>query len=262
MSALFRLDGATILVTGAGSGIGAAIATLAAECGASVAVNDLDPVRATAIVTSIRQAGGHAIAVPGDVSREADARDIVDRAADQLGALHGLVNNAGLYRQATLLDVTAQDWDLAINVNLMGILYTSRAAHSHLTASRGAIVNIASIAASFAFAGLGAYSASKAGAVALTQQLATEWGPGGIRVNAVSPGLISGTSIRDVGASINTDRVQQARREILPLRRTGQAADPAGAAVFLLSKAADYITGQVITVDGGLSAGFAGLIPS
>jgi NAD(P)-dependent dehydrogenase (short-subunit alcohol dehydrogenase family) len=262
MTELFQLDNAAVLVTGAGSGIGAAIAALAAEAGARVAVNDLDPARAAASVESITARGGSAIAVPGDVSQEATAREVVAHAARELGGLDGLVNNAGLYRQSTLLEVSAQDWELAMSVNLMAMLHCSRAAHPLLAASKGAIVNVASIAADYAFAGLGAYSVSKAGAVALTQQLAAEWGPDGIRVNAVSPGLISETNIRSAGASINSEGVQEARRAVLPLRRTGRAPDIAGPVVFLLSAAAGYVTGQALTVDGGLTAGFAGLIPS
>lgn len=262
MSGLFRLDGTAVLVTGAGSGIGAAIAVLAAECGASIGVNDLDADRAQATVERIVALDGRAIAVPGDVSREEDARRLVARASDELGDLTGLVNNAGAYRRSSLLDMSDDDWRLALGLNLTAMLHCSRAAYPHLAPARGAIVNVASIAASFAFAGLGGYSISKAGVVALTQQLATEWGPDGIRVNAVSPGLISDTNIHGVSDSITTDRVQQARRQVIPLRRTGQGSDVAGAVVFLLSNAAGYVTGQNLTIDGGLTAGFAGLIPA
>jgi NAD(P)-dependent dehydrogenase (short-subunit alcohol dehydrogenase family) len=250
------LENAAVLVTGAGSGIGAAIARALAAAGAAVAVNDIDAGRAEAVAAELG-----AVAVPGDISDAAAAGAVVAGALDRLGRLTGLVNNAGLYRTSSLADITPAEWTLAMDVNLLGMLHCARAARPHL-AGGGAIVNVASIAARFPFAGLGAYSVSKAGVVALTQQLAAEWGPSGIRVNAVSPGLISGTNIRTSGASIDTDDVQSRRREVVPLRRTGTSEDVAGPVVFLLSDLAQYVTGQVVVVDGGLTAGFAGLIPS
>jgi glucose 1-dehydrogenase len=259
---LLSLENASVLVTGAGSGIGAAIARLVASAGATVAVNDIDEGRAASVCAEITRAGGSAFAVVGDVSVESSAQDVVQRAVEHTGALTGLVNNAGLYRSATVLGVSSAEWELAMNVNLMSTLHCSRAAHGALTVSGGSIVNVTSMAARFPFPGLGAYSVSKAGVSALTQQLAAEWGPDGIRVNAVAPGLISGTNIRAAGASINTDSVQQARREVLPLRRTGYAPDVAGVVLFFLTGAAGYVSGQIVFVDGGLTAGFAGLIPS
>ncbi|MBX9472383.1 SDR family NAD(P)-dependent oxidoreductase [Microcella sp.] len=256
MTMTMTMHGEKVLVTGAGSGIGAGIARALAAAGVAVAVNDIDGPRAQAVAAEI---GG--FAVPGDISERATAEIVVNRTVDHFGGLTGLVNNAGLYRTATLTDMTLDEWKLAMDVNLLAMLHCARAARPHLRGG-GSIVNVASIAAQFPFAGLGAYSVSKAGVVSLTQQLASEWGQMGIRVNAVSPGLVSGTGIRGSGAKIDTEAVQARRRKVVPLGRTGTADDVAGPVLFLLSALAGYVTGHVLVVDGGLTASFAGLIPS
>jgi NAD(P)-dependent dehydrogenase (short-subunit alcohol dehydrogenase family) len=255
------LEGRKILVTGAGSGIGAATAELAAAAGASVAVNDIDADRAEQISKKINDVGGTAFAVPGDVASQGNAESVVERSASVLGGLNGLVNNAGIHRNGAVLDVVQKDWDEVMQVNLLGPFYCSRAAHPHLRESGGSIVNVASIAASFPFPNAGSYNITKAGLVALTRQCALEWGADGIRANAVNPGMISGTNIRPPGASIDSAEVQNARGEIVPLRRTGVASDIAQCVVFLLSDSAGYVTGQSLFVDGGLSAALSSLLP-
>jgi NAD(P)-dependent dehydrogenase (short-subunit alcohol dehydrogenase family) len=247
-----------VLVTGAGSGIGAAIARDAAAAGARVAVNDLDPARAEETCAQVRAAGGHAIAVAGDVASADGARAVVDAAVAQLGGLTALANNVGLVRGGPLDTLSAEDWHFVFRVDLDSALFCSQAAIGALRQSRGCIVNTSSLVAFFPAPGAGAYNAAKAALASLTQQMALEWGPSGVRVNAVAPGLVSGTRF----TPNSTDPETQAKRQpVVPLRRTGTADDIAPVVVFLMSDAARYVTGQVIKVDGGLGVALQTFIP-
>jgi NAD(P)-dependent dehydrogenase (short-subunit alcohol dehydrogenase family) len=253
------LDGGAVLVTGAGSGMGAAIALAAAQAGAEVAVNDLDTESAQRTCDQIVAEGGRAVLTPGDVADPMSAKAIVAGAVDALGRLTGLVNNVGLVRGKRLLDITESEWDFVMRVDCSSALFVSQAAYPHLVASGGPIVNNSSLCAVFPAPGAGSYNAAKAAMVTLTQQLALEWGPEGIRVNAIAPGIISGTqfspSSQDEGAA-------ERRGRIVPLRRTGRATDIAPVALFLLSDASRYVTGQLITVDGGLGISLQTFIPA
>jgi NAD(P)-dependent dehydrogenase (short-subunit alcohol dehydrogenase family) len=245
----FLLTGGAVLVTGAGSGIGAAIARAAVAAGAAVAVNDLDADRAEAVCREIREGGGVAHCVPGDVSAPASAAAVVERAIAALGALTGLANNVGVVGGGALRSIALEDWERVLRVDLMSALYCARAAYDALEASGGAVVNTSSLVALHPAPGAGAYNVAKAALVSLTQQLALEWGPAGIRVNAIAPGIISGTNFSPRG---NLPAVLARRAAIVPLRRTGRAEDVAPAVVFLLSPAARYITGHLLVIDGGL----------
>lgn len=252
------LPGGKVLVTGAGSGIGAAIAAQAAAAGATVAVNDLDPARAEATAEALRAAGGTAHVVAGDVSRPEPAAAVVHAAIDAMGGLTGLANNVGLVRGGALETLAVDSWHDVFRVDLDSALWCSRAALDALRASGGAIVNTSSLVAYFPAPGAGAYNAAKAALSSLTEQMALEWGPTGVRVNGVAPGLVSGTNF---SASSTDPEVQARRQPVVPLRRTGRADDIAPVVVFLLSDAARYMTGQVLRIDGGLGIALQTFIP-
>jgi len=255
----FALEGGAVLVTGAGSGIGIEMALHIAAAGAQVAVNDLDASAAAATVDLVTDAGGTAYAVPGDVADREGAQGVVAAAVEAMGSLTGLVNNVGIVRGGTLLDVTEEDWDFVMRVDCSSALFVSQAAHPHLDRTGGPIVNTSSLCAVFPAPGAGSYNAAKAALVTLTQQMALEWGPLGIRANAIAPGMISGTHF---SASSQDPGAAERRGPIVPLRRTGRARDIAPVSVFLLSDASRYMTGQLLTVDGGLGISLQTFIPA
>ena len=254
------LTGRTSLVTGAGSGIGAAIARMLAGNGATVAVNDLEPDRATEVVEAIEAAGGDALAVPGDASTSAGAAFVVSAAIDALGGIAALVNNVGIVRGGPLETLAPEVWELTLQVDLSSAFFCSQRAFPALRDAGGAIVNTSSLTAVAPAPGAGAYNAAKAGLMALTRHMAVEWGPHGIRVNAVGPGLIPGTRLTPSGGG--DEGVRSRRGAIVPLRRTGTPDDVAGVVLFLLSDLARYVTGEFITVDGGLGLALQTLLPS
>ena len=231
-----------VLVTGAGSGIGEGIASVLAAHGWRVGVNDLDSARAAAVATRL-----DGVAVPGDVGEDPAA--IVDAAARALGGLDGLVNNAGIHRRAPLDAVTAAQLDDVYRVNLRAVVLGSQAALRHFR-SGGAIVSTSSIAAHTPQMNTGLYSAAKAGVEAFTAQAAVEWGPRGVRINAVAPGMVRTAMAETVYAD---PALYAARTAMVPLRRIGRPEDIGGAVAFLLSDAAAYVTGQTLIVDGGFT---------
>lgn len=242
------LDSKVTLVTGAGSGIGQAIAIRFAEHGAQVAVNDVDPDLASATVERIVDLGGSALTVPGDVSNSAEVNEMFTAVESEIGTVQVLINNAGLV--GPMLHFFEADeawWRKIIDVNLTGhFLCAHRAARPMAHAGSGVIINMSSGGATRAHRAFTAYDATKGGIEAFTRALALDLGPYGIRVNALMPGSIDTSGLDAAQRSL--------RGENIPMGRIGEPADMTGPALFLASEESGYVTGDVIKVDGGMLA--------
>ena len=244
-----RLAGKVALVTGAQQGIGRAIAVALARDGADVGVNYLDdPSAAERVADEVRALGRRAIAVQADVSQAAGVHAMVRTLVDALGPPEVLVNNAGVFPRASFLDLEEREWDQVLDINLKGSFLCAQAVGRALVAAKrpGAFVNISSSAVRGDPRGVH-YSASKAGIVGLTRAMALALAPHGIRVNAIAPGLTDTAQPR-YG---NTEEQIAARAREIPLGRMAQPEEIARVAVFLTTSGADWITGELIHVNGG-----------
>ncbi|TDS82125.1 SDR family oxidoreductase [Comamonas sp. JUb58] len=244
------------LVTGAARGIGRAIALRLAQdahdqgARAQLTLLDQHAAELDALAAELQALGAQVQVLAGDLSGLDFAAQAVAAAVQHWGGLDGLVSNAGAAFPGALSDYPVADWDRTFALNARAPLLLAQAALAPLRASGGSIVVITSVSASHATPPLGAYSASKAAALMLVRQLATEWGPLGVRINALSPGLIAtpGTALAYADPAAKAHREQR-----VPLRRIGEPGDIAGAVSFLLSDAAAYINGAELVVDGGLA---------
>ncbi len=244
------LSGQVALVTGAARGLGRAIAENLARCGAKVACVDVNAELLDQTVAAIGAAGGTAMAWTCDVTDSARVSAVVDEVVKTWGGLDILVNNAGITKDTLILRMKDDQWDAVININLRGtFLFTRAAARPLMKSSRGRIINIASVAGIMGNPGQSNYSASKAGVIGLTRTVAKELAGRNITVNAVAPGFIA----TDMTAVLS-DEVKEAIKKQVPLGRMGDPQDIADAVLFLASPAAGFITGHVLTVDGGLTA--------
>jgi NAD(P)-dependent dehydrogenase (short-subunit alcohol dehydrogenase family) len=242
-----NLSGRVALVTGAGRGIGKAIAQGLADCGAAVAVNDID---ASSAAMTAGILSGDARVYVADVSDSPAVTDMIDKIVADFGRLDIVVNNAGVEPRASILDMTDADWNAAIGVNLNAAFFTSRAAGRVMKqAGGGVIINISSIAGhNIPIAERSGYVASKAGLVGFTRECAREFAAYGIRVNAVCPGVIE----TEMTAHLRENKEQMAKwLADIPQKRLGLPDDVVGLVLFLCSDAARYLTGQAINVDGG-----------
>ncbi|MGW6458299.1 3-oxoacyl-ACP reductase FabG [Streptomyces sp. NPDC055078] len=240
------------LVTGAGQGIGAAIAhRMSREC-AGVVVADINEAAAKVTVDAIASAGGRAIAVACDVSNREQVEAMVERAVSELGSVDVLVNNAGVTRDNLVHKMTDDDWDLVIDTHLKGSFYCVRAAQRLMVEQRyGKIVFISSRAA-LGNRGQTNYSAAKAGMQGMTRTLALELGPFGINVNAIAPGHVETEMVRAVAKRTGLDYEAMKERSISvnAIKRVGQPEDIANVTAFLASEESSYITGQILYVTG------------
>lgn len=240
------------VVTGASRGIGRAIASTLAQGGAKVVVNFAnDAEGALASVETIRGKGGEAIEVQADVSDSSAAQGLIRTTIDTYGAIDILVNNAGTTRDQIIMLMSEDDWDVVIRINLKGTFNCSKAAVKAMMRRRyGRIVNITSVSGIAGNPGQTNYSASKAGVIGLTKSLAREVSSRKITVNAVAPGFIPTALTKDM-----PDNMREATLGAIPLGRWGTSEEVAAAVAFLCSEQAGYITGQVLSVDGGMVMG-------
>jgi 3-oxoacyl-[acyl-carrier protein] reductase len=241
------LEDRAAVVTGAGQGLGLAIAQEFAAEGARVVVSDIDGDSAAAGAELIRQNGGTAIAVIADVRDEASVAALVAECGEAYGSIDVVVNNASVLRPSSIRSMRTEDWDRVLDVHLKGTWLVMRAAAQPMREQgSGAIVNISSIVAKTGGLGQAHYAAAKAGIVGLTKSAAKEWARDGVRVNAVQPGLFSTPTARTM-----SDGAWQARVDATPMGRAGEPRELATTVVFLASPMSSFVTGAVLEVTGG-----------
>jgi NAD(P)-dependent dehydrogenase (short-subunit alcohol dehydrogenase family) len=245
------LSSRSILITGAGRGLGQSMAERLASCGAAVAVVDIDAANCDVVATRIRKAGGHAFAYPCDVSNRSAFMKVGGEFARERGRIDAVINNAMLLRYEPVEMISEETLDKMLGVGIKGALWGAQILLAHMDKARGgAIINMASPVAGRGYPNTSAYSLVKGALVTLTKTLSAELGPRGVRVNALAPG-----SVPTPGAVGLNDKAEYERRaRTIPLRRLGREEDNADAAVFLLSPAASFINGAILNVDGGIAA--------
>ena len=250
-----RLGGKVAIVTGSGSGIGKAIVLRMAQEGASIVVNDIDIDRMNNVVSEITQLGGKAIACKADVTNRSEVRNLMKTTAEKFGQVHIIVNNAGVSRHRRFLEMTEEDWDVVLAVDLKGVFNCIQAVAGCMMQQRyGKIINISSISGRGASAHLGAnanYAAAKAGVIQLTKTFARELGPYGINVNCIAPGTMQTPFIYTGRSPEQVEKHLEFRKQQSVLHRVGKPEDIANAALFLASDESSFIAGQLLCVDGG-----------
>lgn len=249
-----QLSGQFALVTGGSRGIGRGIVIALAKAGAKVAFVYRGSKEASdSLVEEVKAAGGEAVAIQADVAQPDAATKVIEQVLGLWGRLDILVNNAGVIRDGLFLRMSDDDWNTVINTNLGGTFSFCRAVAQQMTLKQryGRIINISSVAATHVNAGQCNYAASKGAVNSFTRALAVELGSRNVTVNAIAPGFIE----TDMSAAVVSKAGDFIAKKMIPVRRLGKAEDIAAGVVFLASPAAAYITGQVLTIDGGLSLG-------
>jgi 3-oxoacyl-[acyl-carrier protein] reductase len=243
-----RLKENVAFITGAAQGIGKSIALTFAAEGASIIVSDINLELASQTAKELEALGGKALALKTNVADAADVEAALQEGAKAFGKINILVNNAGITKDALLIRMKKEDWDAVLSVNLSGVFNCTKSAASLMIRQRyGKIINIASIVGQMGNAGQANYAASKAGVIGFTKTVARELAGRNIMVNAIAPGFIQTAMTDRIPEEIKKKMLEQ-----IPLGKLGQPEDVARAALFLASSDADYITGQVISVNGGM----------
>ena len=265
MAQSFDLSGKVAIVTGTSRGLGQYFARALARAGADLVITSRDAASLTEFRIEIERLGRRAVPLALDVRDYASIQRMVEAAHEAYGRIDILVNNAGCNVRKPALDVTWDDWNLVLDTNLRGTFFVAQAvARKMIPRGYGRIINIGSVTSVFGYAGLGPYCASRGGVKQLTMSLADDWGTHGITVNCLAPGWFKTT--QNAVLYENKEWVEYLVDRI-PLKRPGQPGDLEGAIVFLASDASEYITGQTLLVDGGISTGatratVAGKVPA
>ncbi len=246
------LKGKVAIITGARRGMGKADALAFAKNGAKVVVADISREECELVVDEIKKNGGEGLAVKCDVTDKKEIEEMVKKTVDKFGKVDILVNNAGICQFKPFLELTEEEWDRTLDINLKGYFLCAQTVAKEMVKQKsGTIVNIASVVMGqigMGMAGLAHYSASKGGIAALTKTLALEFAPYNIRVNAIAPGAID----TPMAASTKADpKVLEATLAMIPLHRMGKAEEIANTVLFLTSDASSYVTGSIVVVDGG-----------
>jgi NAD(P)-dependent dehydrogenase (short-subunit alcohol dehydrogenase family) len=248
-----RLKDKVAIITGGGSGIGQGIALAYAREGANIIVADVNLQGAQETISSVKHIGRQGLAILTDVAELTQVQEMVNSSLSAFGKIDVLVNVAGIMNAYSVLDTTVEQWDRTLNVNLRGTFLCMQAvARVMIKQGYGSIINTTSILGRNARPKRAAYCASKAGIILLTQTAAMEFGPHGIRVNAIAPGSIETPLVKS--APISQEAIAR-KVAAIPLRRRGDPADLTGPAIFLACDDSNYMTGDILTVDGGMTAG-------
>jgi len=251
-----RLAGKVAIITGAGAGIGRATALLFAKEGAEVVVADFDPEGGKETVRLIEEKGGRAIFLPVDVSKAADVKRMVKTTVERCGRLNILVNNAGIYTQADVVQATEEEWDRILDVNLKGVFLCSKySIPEMIKGGGGSIVNIGSEAGIVGIKNQVAYNVSKSGVIALTRSMALDFAPHNIRVNCLCPGRTLTPLVEQVITEAqDPESMRRALEDDRPLKRMGRPEEIAAGILYLASDESSYATGSILSIDGGYTA--------
>lgn len=256
---MFDLHGKVAIVTGTSRGLGQYFGRALANAGADLVITSRDPERLAPFKTEIESLGRKALPLALDVRSQESIRQMAATAVEHYGKVDILVNNAGCNVRKPALEVTWDDWNLVLETNLRGTFFVSQAVAPHMIAKKhGRIINIGSVTCVAGYAGLGPYGASRGGVKQLTMSLADDWGMHGVTVNCLAPGWFKTAQ----NAVMYEDREWvDYLCDRIPLKRPGQPQDLNGAIVFLASDASEYVTGQTLLVDGGISTGATRAMP-